>query len=67
MQKTTNGRKVGENHPQATCTDRDVELARQLYDEFPIGHPQHLGYKAIARILGVPKATIRDWVTYRYR
>ena len=67
LQKTTTNRRCGENHPRATCTDRDVELARQLYDEHPIGHPEHLGYKALARIMGVPVRTIRDWVTYRHR
>lgn len=68
MQKTTRSAKQsGENHPQAQCTDHDVELCRRMHEEHPVGDPRHLGYTRLARIFGVDRATIRDWVKYRFR
>lgn len=57
----------GQNHPRAECTDHDVELCRLLYEEHPVGHPDHLGYKTLAKRFDVPVRTIRDWVKYRAR
>lgn len=69
MQKITKkpGPLVGQNHPRAKCTDHDVELCRRLYEEHPVGHPSHLGYRQLARIFDVDRATIRDWIKYRFR
>mgnify|MGYP006954410394 CR=1 FL=1 len=68
MQKTASkGRRTGQRHHQASASDHDVEMCRRLWEEHPIGHPSHLGYKALAKIFEVPVRTIRDWVSYRHR
>ena len=41
-------------------TDETVEIARQMHDG-------GMGYKRIAKKLGVSVWTIRDWLTYRTR
>jgi len=55
----------GSNHPQARLSERDVELMRQMFEEYPIGHQKHLGYRRLARIFGVAKTTVRQAVNYK--
>lgn len=57
MQKTVavneRGYRVGEDHPNARYTNAEVEMVLELRDE-------GLGYKRIAKILEMPRATVRD-------
>lgn len=51
------GRRVGESHPRAKLTDREVEMIHQL-------HEQHgLGYRRIAAKFECSWYTVRDIVT----
>ena len=61
------GRRVGQSHPRAALTDREVELMRQLFEEYPRGHPQHWSMGQLARKFEVAKSTVADIVLYRTR
>lgn len=52
--------RLGETHHRARYDDATVESVRQMNDD-------GLGYKRIAKILGISSNTIRDWVYYRTR
>ena len=54
------GKRVGESHPGAKLTDRDIDLIRQLHDE-------GLGYTEIAVKFEISKGSVRDYVTCRRR
>jgi hypothetical protein len=62
---TAHGYRFGENHPLHRLTLRDVELMRQLHEEYPIGHPKHLGYRRLAKKFNVAKTTARQAVNYK--
>ena len=40
-------RRFGENHPGAVISDADVDLMRELHEEYPRGHPKHMGYRKL--------------------
>jgi plasmid maintenance system antidote protein VapI len=40
---------------------------RALHAEHPVGHPEHLGYRRLAKIFEVPRATVQRLVTGRHR
>lgn len=61
------GRRVGQSHPRAVLSDRDVELMRQLYEAYPRGHPQHWSYGQLAVKFECPKKTVHNIVTYLRR
>lgn len=62
MQKiTSNGKRAGQTHPRADATDHEVELARELHER------DGWGFKRIARKMGFPERTVRDWLAYRHR
>jgi len=48
-------------------SDHEVELMRVLHEEFPRGHPQHLGHLRLARKFGVSKEVARSLCRYIYR
>lgn len=52
---------IGEDHPRAVLSDREVELMRQLHEE------GELGLTALARKFEVSKRTVWRIVTYRLR
>lgn len=54
------GIRIGEDHQNATHTDAEIELARQL-------HEAGLSYKQIAEKFEVSKSTIAGWVKFRRR
>jgi len=58
---------LGEAHYKAHLTDHEVELMRELHEEHPVGHPQHLGYRRLAKMFGVSKTTVRHICVYRER
>jgi hypothetical protein len=64
-QRPQPGYRFGSDHPQARLIERDVELMRQLHEEYPVGDPRHLGYRRLARIFGVAKTTVRQAVNYK--
>lgn len=54
------GRVIGEDHPNAKLTDREVELMRTM-------HEQGCGLSELARAFEVRKWTVHRIVTYRTR
>jgi len=40
---------------------------RQLYDEYPRGHPQHWSYGQLARKFEIPKRTVANICSYLWR
>lgn len=57
----------GQNHHKAKLTDLEVERMRELHAEFAVGHPNHLGYRRLAKLFEVPRATVQRLVTGRDR
>lgn len=55
----------GEAHPKAALSDHEVELMRQLHEEYPVGHAKHLGYRRLAKMFDVAKTTVRQICNYR--
>lgn len=49
------GRVIGEDHGRAVLTDHEVELMRAIHEEYPVGHPQHVGYTRLARMFEVSR------------
>lgn len=48
-------------------TDHEVDLVRQMHEEFPPQSPGHLGYRRLAAMWGVSRYTIRNLCLYRRR
>ena len=57
----------GENARGAKLTDAEVELIRQLHEEYPRGHPEHLGYRRLAVKFGVSRNAISNYCRYLKR
>lgn len=57
----------GEAHPKAMLSDHEIELMRQLHEEYPVGHPKHLGYRRLAKVFDVAKTTVRHICNYEAR
>jgi hypothetical protein len=47
------GRRIGEDHPNARYTDGEIAMVHTLHEA---GH----GYRSIARIVQMPRSTVRD-------
>ena len=58
------GRRTGETAPGAAMSDRDVELMRVMHEEFPPGHPQHVGYRKLAKIFECSRTTVSNYCRY---
>ena len=56
-----NGARVGETHHRAKLTDEDVDLIRELHEDYG------LSYRELAVKFEVSKSTIRDIVVCRRR
>ena len=54
------GRRIGQGHPNARYTDREVELVQQLRE-------QGFTFNQIQRAVGMPRSTIRDYCSGRCR
>ncbi len=54
------GQRLGQYHCRARISDEAVEQMRSLHDE-------GLGYRRIARMLGLRVYTVRDIVSFRRR
>lgn len=61
------GREIGEGHPRAKLSDRDVELMRTLHEAFPVGHPEHVGYRRLAAKFECSREQCRDICNYKFR
>jgi hypothetical protein len=61
------GRRIGETAPGAVLSDHDVELMRIMHEEFPRGHPQHMGHRRLAQVFGVSRTTASNICHYRKR
>lgn len=55
------GRRIGESHPKAKLTDRDIDLIRELHE----GHG--MGYKTIARKFETSPTTVAYICRYEVR
>lgn len=53
--------------PRDRLTDHEVELARALHEEHPRSHPQHLGWRRLAKKFGVSRSTMKQYLTYARR
>ena len=61
------GRRIGETAPGATLSNHEVELMRVMHEEFPRGHPQHIGHRRLAAIFHVSRTTASNICHYRKR
>lgn len=57
----------GEAHPKAQLSDHEIELMRQIHEEFPVGDPRHVGYRRLAKMFNVAKTTVRQFCNYSRR
>jgi len=57
----------GEAHPKAVLSDHEIELMRQLHEEYAVGDSRHLGYRRLAKLFGVAKTTVRHFCNYERR
>jgi len=60
-------RKFGEDAPGAKLSDHEVDLIRELHEEYPPGHPAHLGYRKLAVRFGVSRNAISNYCRYLKR
>lgn len=61
------GRRIGQDHPAAAISDHDVELMRAMHEEFPVGHPEHMGYRKLMVKFGLSKTQVRRICSYQHR
>lgn len=57
----------GAASPKAKLSDLSVEAIRLEYERFPIGHPEHVGLKRLARRYCVSRAQVQRIVRYQQR
>lgn len=55
-----NGERIGQDHPKAKYTDREVELVAEL-------RRSGMGFKSIAAAMDMPRRTVRDICSGRIR
>ena len=67
VQTGLKGRRARESHPHAVLTDREVELLRKLFEEYPRGHPYHWSYGQLAKKFAITKTSVHKIVTYQRR
>jgi len=62
MEVTRNerGYRIGQSHPQARYTDREIELVHQLRDD-------GLSYGRIAQAMEMPKSTVAEIIEGKIR
>lgn len=61
------GRRIGQDHQRAQFTDHEIELMRRMYEEHPVGHRLHVGFRKLARIWGCSKTHVVEICTYLQR
>ena len=61
------GRRIGEAHPRAVLDDVEIDHMRERHEEYPPGHPLHMGYRKLAKLFGVSKTAARKICTYAIR
>lgn len=59
VRREPGGRPIGTSHPRSTLDDDLVRVIRKAHDE------EHMGYKQIETVTGVPWLTVRDVCTMR--
>lgn len=57
---TDQGYRIGQDHHRAKYTDHEIEEILNLVDS-------GLSCYAVAKLLGIPRSTVRDWVSGRLR
>lgn len=48
-------------------SDHEVELMRVMHEEFPLGHPEHVGYRKLSKIFGCSYTHTANICRYRRR
>lgn len=48
-------------------SDHDVELMRVMHEEYPRGHPEHIGYRKLCKIFGTSYTYTANICRYRRR
>ncbi len=66
MKKFTTKAEAAKNNNRR-LTDHEVELMRVMYEEYPLGHPKHIGLRKLSAIFNKPRSTVQDIVGYRRR
>lgn len=66
MKKIATKKPLAKNR-KLVLSDRDVELMRELHEEHPREHPEHIGYKQLARMFECSRSTVQNICTYRKR
>lgn len=61
------GRRIGQDHHRARFTDHEIDLMRQMYEEYPVGHKKHVGFRKLAAVWECSKAQIVRVCTYAIR
>lgn len=61
------GMRIGETHQRAKLSDHEVDLLRELHEEYPRGHARHMGYRQLAVKFDISIGHCRDICLYRYR
>ena len=56
-----------QNNATTRLTDHEVELMRVMHEEFPRGHPSHVGYRKLTAIFGCSYTTTANICRYRKR
>ncbi len=59
--------RIGEDHQHAVLTNREVDMMRQLHEQYPQGHPEYFGYRKLCKMFEVSKTTVRRICNYRMR
>lgn len=62
-----NGSRIGQDHHRATLSDHEIELMRRMHEEFPVGHPEHVGYRRLATKFDCTKTAVRKICNYLIR
>ena len=64
IKRSATGRAIGEDQWCAALTEHDVELMRTIHEEFPPGHPQHVGYRRLQKMFECSRSTVRRACLY---
>ncbi len=68
MSAQSGRRKGGAKKPRKLLlSGREVELLRILHEEYPLGHPRHVGYRQLTRIFECSYTYVANICRYRRR
>jgi len=65
--KNYESRRFGEGHPRSKLSDHEVDLMREMHEEHPLGHPEHLGIRRLAKIFELSRNAVSRILHYKAR